>query len=133
MKKILCREDKPILQIQAKDGLILIAILELVLNMVVVDKELIGYFLMPDGADSRKELVCIKSIQLSLKELRSEDILVTERRCANIVDGITAHICQSRFPSRHEGIKLYRLQSHLLQENRILGVSFLLLEHEETI
>ena len=103
------------------------------LYVVVVDKKLIGYLLVADGADSREELIRIKSIQLSLKELRSQDILVTERGCADIVDGITPHICQSRFPSRHEGIKFYRLQSHLLQKNRILRVSFLLLEHEETI
>ena len=53
VQKILCRKDKPILQIQAKNGLILIAILELMLCVIVVDKKLIGYLLVADGADSR--------------------------------------------------------------------------------
>ena len=103
------------------------------LCVVVVDKKLIGYFLMPDGTDGREEFVYIESIQLGLEELRTEDILITERGCADIVDGITPHICQTRFPSRHEGIELDRLKSHLLQENRVFRVSFLLLEHEQTV
>ena len=78
MKKVLCRKNKPILQVQAKDGLILIAILELMLCVVVVDEELICNLLVSDGTDGREELVDIKGIELRLEELRPEDILVTE-------------------------------------------------------
>ena len=41
------------------------------LCVVVVNEELIGYLLVADGADSREELVRIKSVQLSLEELRT--------------------------------------------------------------
>ena len=41
------------------------------LCVVVVNEELIGYLLVTDGADSREELVRIKSVQLSLEELRA--------------------------------------------------------------
>ena len=67
MKKVLGREYKSVLQIQAKDGFVLVAILELMPYVVVVDEELVGHLLVPDGADGGEELVCVKGIQLGLK------------------------------------------------------------------
>ena len=120
MKKILGREDESILQIQAKDGIVLITILELMPYVVVVDEELVGHLLVSDGTDGGEELIGIKGVKLRLEELRAENILVAEGGCTDVEDGISPHIGKARLPPLHEGIEPYCLQSHLLQENRIL-------------
>ena len=71
MKQILGRKDKSILQVQAKNRLILVTVLELMPYVVVVDEELVGYFLVADGTDGGEELVDIKGIELRLEELRT--------------------------------------------------------------
>ena len=101
--------------------------------VVVVDEKLVGYFLMADGTDGSEELIGIKGIELRLEELRTENILVAEGGCTDVEDGVAPHVGKARLPSLHEGIEPDRLQSHLLQEYRILGVSLLLSEDEKPV
>ena len=88
---------------------------------------------MPYGTDGGKELVDVEGVELRLEELGSQDVLVAEGRGTEVEHGVAAHVCQAWLPSGDEGVELHGLQSHLLQEKRILGIPLLLLEHEEAV
>ena len=68
------------------------------LLLVVVGEKLINNLLMTDGANGSKKFVHIQSIKLCLEELRTENVLVTERAGTNVQRGVTAHVCQAGLP-----------------------------------
>ena len=130
VSQIACREQELVFEVKFQYLIIDIAILELMSLVVVGSKELIGYFLVPNGTDSRKELVHIEGVELCLEELGTENILIAERRRTDIVDGVTAHICKAWLPSCHKGIESLAFQSYFLHNNRILCAAQLLLKGE---
>ena len=78
MAKVACGEREVIFKIQLQYLVIYVAIFKLVSLVVVACKKLIGYLLMADSTDSGKKLVHIERIELRLKKLRTENILITE-------------------------------------------------------
>lgn len=119
-----------VFEVQLQYLVVDIAVFELVSLVVIACKELVGNFLMANGTDGGEKLVHIEGIELRLEELRSEYILVTERRCSYIIDGIASHIGNTWFPSGDKGFELLVFQTYLLYCYWVLGIAQFLLEHE---
>ena len=130
MSQIACREQELVFEVEFQYLVVDIAVLKLMPLVVVGREEFIGYLLVANGADSREELIHIERVELCLEELRTENVLVAERRGTDIVDGVTAHIGKARLPACHKGIEPLVLQAYLLHNDGVLGVSQLLLKGE---
>ena len=85
---------------------------------------------MAYGADGGQELVHVERVELGLEELGTENVLVAERRCTDIVDGITAHVGKARLPPGDKSVEPLVLQTYLLHRDGVLGLAQFTLERE---
>ena len=78
MAQVTGGEGELVFEVVAKDGVVNIAVLELMPCFIVGGEKLIGHLLMPHAADGGDELVHIERVELGLEELRPQDVFVAE-------------------------------------------------------
>ena len=114
-------EDEVFPKVEFQNGLINVAIGKLVFFLVVAGEELINHFLVTDGTNGSKELIHVEGFELGFKELRTEDILITERTGTDIQGGVPAHVGQARIPKGNDAVLLDDFKTDALKGDGIGG------------
>jgi len=117
--QVTSREDEVFPEVKFQDGLVNIAIGELMFFFVVVSKEFVNYFFVTDGTNRSKELIHIEGFELGFEEFRTKNILVAERTGTNVKSCISTHVGQAWFPKCNDAVLLYDFETDVLKSNRI--------------